>query len=99
FTVFPSGSCAAVAGWSSMDNLHCRSPEPRTSVEGSKPVLPRAVAFCKRSKDAMNRDEGRRSFPAISFVQVVVGRKGDTVKWIEHLTPELLRIGSSAPWS
>src|SRR5262252_1557867 len=42
-------------------------------------------------------DEGRRSFPAISFVQVVIGRKGDTGKWIEQ--PQLLRIGSSAPWS
>jgi hypothetical protein len=40
-------------------------------------------------------DEGRRSFPAISFVQVVIGRKGDTGKWIEQLTPQLLRIGSS----
>src|SRR5262245_17849805 len=44
-------------------------------------------------------DEGRRSFPAISFVQVVIGRRGDTGKWIEQLTPQLLRIGSSAPWS
>jgi hypothetical protein len=40
----------------------------------------------------MSRDEGRRSFPAISFVQVVIGRKGDTSKWIEQLTPQLLRI-------
>src|SRR5262245_23560507 len=44
-------------------------------------------------------DEGCRSFPAISFVQVVIGRKGDTGKWIAQLTPQLLRIGSSAPWS
>jgi hypothetical protein len=50
------------------------------------------------SKDAMSWDEGRRSFPAISFVQVVIG-KGDTGKWIEQLTPQLLRIGSSARWS
>ena len=49
--------------------------------------------------DAMSRDEGRRSFLAISFVQVVILRKGDTGKWIEQLTPQLLRIGSSAPWS
>ena len=52
-----------------------------------------------KQKDAMSRDEGRRSFPAISFVQVVIGRKGDTIKWIEQLTPQLMRIGSSAPWS
>src|SRR5215813_6573945 len=49
------------------------------------------------SGDAMSRDEGRRSFPPISFVQVI-GRKGDTGKWIEQLTPQLLRIGSCAPW-
>jgi transposase len=40
-------------------------------------------------------DEGRRSFPAISFVQ---GLQGDIGKWIER-PPELPRIGSSAPWS
>src|SRR5262249_59357589 len=35
-SVFASGRYGAVAGWSSTDNLHCRSPEPRTSVEGHK---------------------------------------------------------------
>src|SRR5262249_62192894 len=38
FTVFPSGGGAAVAGWRSTGNLHCRSPEPRTSVEGPIPA-------------------------------------------------------------
>jgi len=53
--------------------------------------------FNKLHKDAMSRDEGCRSFSAISFVQVVIGRKGDTGKWIEQLPPQLLRIGCSAP--
>ena len=51
----------------------------------------------KRLSRCYEPDEGRRSFPAISFVQVVIGRKGETGKWIKQLTPRLLRIGSSAP--
>jgi hypothetical protein len=41
------------------------------------PALGALTMQLPTAEDAMSRDEGRRSFPAISFVQVV-GRKGDT---------------------
>ena len=62
-------------------------------------IVARMLMAWHRIKQMLWADEGRRSLPVISFVQVVIGRKGDTGKWIEQSTPQLLRTGSSAPWS
>jgi hypothetical protein len=73
-----------------------RSASTASSWASRLQVTRSASSFVRRCYEP---DEGCRSFPSISFVQVVIGRKGDTGKWIAQLTSQLLRIGSSAPWS
>jgi hypothetical protein len=50
-------------------------------------------------KDAMSGTKAAVVFQQSPSSKSLLDGKGDTGKWIEQLSPQLLRIGSSARWS